>query len=186
MKDNEDDVFVRDTNRKNTESKIIESNSHSSSNNEGKKMNTETVDDFTDPLQSYNLDEEIAEVKEKLSVAELPFSNSFRKSLDDTVLCISPYLMFYIPYLETEVVYFSEQFNNNTKIKIVKELDDDVKESNHHQTKPLHPFLVTKINNNDIQAMLAHFRACGGSYEKKEILCKCVSTPEEGIGGLYS
>ncbi|RZB49897.1 1-phosphatidylinositol 3-phosphate 5-kinase [Asbolus verrucosus] len=198
MKYNEDDVFVKDTNLKNTESKIIESNSHSSGNNEGKKMNTETVDDFTDPLQSYNVDEEIPEVREKLSVAELPFSNSFRKSLDDTILCISPYLMFYVPYLETEVgrkcklrkffpseVYFSEQFNNNTKIKIVKELDDDVKEPNHHQTKPLHPFLVTKIttsvDNNDIQAMLAHFRACGGSYEKKEILCKSVATPEEGI-----
>jgi 1-phosphatidylinositol-3-phosphate 5-kinase len=44
------------------------------------------------------------------------------------------------------------------------------------QTKPLHPFLVAKIttsiDNNDIQALLANFRACGGSYAKREILCK--------------
>ncbi|KAJ3663453.1 hypothetical protein Zmor_007712 [Zophobas morio] len=162
---------------------------------EGKKMNSETVEDFTDPLQSSYHDVG-GETKEILSVAELPFSNSFRKSLDDTILCISPYLMFCVPFLETEVgrkcklrkffpseVYFSEQFSNQTKVKIVKELEEEVKTTK--QSKPLHPFLLAKIttsiDSNDIQAMLANFRACGGSYEKREILCKPPVTPDEEI-----
>ncbi|EFA00380.1 1-phosphatidylinositol 3-phosphate 5-kinase [Tribolium castaneum] len=154
----------------------------------GKKMNSEMVEDFTDPLQS-SFVESMTEGKEILAVAELPFSNNFRKSLDDSILCISPYLMFSVPYLETEVgkkcklrkffpteIYFSEQFTNQTKVKIIKDIGEDVKENEQKSVKPLHPFLRTKIttsvDNNEIQSLLAHFRACGGSYEKREILCK--------------
>jgi 1-phosphatidylinositol-3-phosphate 5-kinase len=74
----DDDVFVRSV-----EPRV------GHNNNEGKRMNSEAVQDFTDPLQSSFT--ELPESKETLSVAELPFSNNFRKSLDDTILCISPY-----------------------------------------------------------------------------------------------
>lgn len=41
--------------------------------------------------------------------------------------------------------------------------------------KPLHPFVTTKITSpvesNNIPNLLASFRASGGRYEKKEILC---------------
>lgn len=100
--------------------------------NEAKKITVETIKDFTDPLHSYTLQNESAKVntEETFAVAELPLSNIFRKWLDDAILCISPFIVFSVPYLETELgkkgklrqffprdIYFSEQFSSNKKIK---------------------------------------------------------------------
>lgn len=72
-----------------------------------------------DPLQSehFNSSEQI------LSVTEMPLLNRFRKALDDTILSYSPYLMFTVPFLETDLgskcklrkffpkdIYYSAQF----------------------------------------------------------------------------
>lgn len=99
---------------------------------EGKKITVETIKDFTDPLHSYTLEGETAKVDsgEVFTVAELPLSNIFRKWLDDAILCVSPFIVFSVPYLETEFgkkcklrkffprdIYFSEQFNSNKKNK---------------------------------------------------------------------
>jgi 1-phosphatidylinositol-3-phosphate 5-kinase len=70
------------------------------STSEEKRMNVESVSDFSDPLHVYlNLEDEVfsagnqsAASGQSLSVAELPLANRFRKSLDDTVLSSSPYL----------------------------------------------------------------------------------------------
>lgn len=109
---------------------------------EGKKIMTEAVDDFTDPLHSYNTDGEtnvVTASKELFTVAELPFSNSFRKALDDVILCLSPYIVFSVPYLETEMgkkcklrhffpkeIYFSEHIGNLKRSKW-KDLDETKK-----------------------------------------------------------
>lgn len=100
--------------------------------NEGKKITVETIKDFTDPLHSYTLDGETTKMDtgEVFTVAELPLSNIFRKWLDDAILCISPFIVFSVPYLETEFgkkcklrkffprdIYFSEQFSCNKKNK---------------------------------------------------------------------
>ncbi|XP_069701423.1 1-phosphatidylinositol 3-phosphate 5-kinase isoform X2 [Periplaneta americana] len=77
---------------------------------EEKRMNVESVSDFSDPLHLYlNLEDEVFNAGTQssgsgqwLSVAELPLSNRFRKALDDTILSSSPYLTFTVPYLETE------------------------------------------------------------------------------------
>ncbi|XP_023718004.1 1-phosphatidylinositol 3-phosphate 5-kinase isoform X3 [Cryptotermes secundus] len=76
---------------------------------EEKRMNVESVSDFSDPLHLYlNLEDEVFSVGNQstgfgqLSVAELPLTNRFRKALDDTILSSSPYLQFTVPYLETE------------------------------------------------------------------------------------
>lgn len=104
---------------------------------EEKKSITEPIQDFSDPLHSYNVDDVFKEnTTQKMSVADLPFSNQFRKALDDTILCISPYLVFSVPYLETEngrkcklrnyfptQIYYSEQFMNNKKKKLSKDMD---------------------------------------------------------------
>lgn len=185
--------FLEENSKENSPQSIIESKKFEEKS-VGLKMNSEAVEDFTDPLQSSHI-ESVTEA-ETLAVAELPFSNNFRKNLDDTILCISPYIMFSMPYLETEVgrkcklrkffpteIYFSEQFTNQTKVKIMKDNSVDVKQTELKPVKSLHPFLLTKItasvDNNDIQALLAHFRACGGSYEKREILCKSVTVSDE-------
>lgn len=105
--------------------------------NEGKKIVAEAINDFTDPL--HNPESQVPST-EAFSVAELPFSNSFRKALDDTILCISPYVLFPIPYLETEMgkkcplrqffpaeIYYSEQFNNIKKNKWREENEESTK-----------------------------------------------------------
>lgn len=90
------------------------------------KLPIESIEDFSDPLHLYlTVDDEIlrANNSQQFSVAEVPFSNKFRKALDDTILTVSPYLTFSIPYLETDVgrkcklrlffpdeIYYSEQF----------------------------------------------------------------------------
>lgn len=61
-----------------------------------RKMNTESISDFSDPLHSYmNLDDEVFKEPNNgqlLAVSELPQSNIFRKALDDTILSVSPFL----------------------------------------------------------------------------------------------
>lgn len=67
---------------------------------EEKRMNVESVSDFSDPLHLYlNLEDEVFHAGNQstgsgqwLSVADLPLSNRFRKALDDTILSSSPYL----------------------------------------------------------------------------------------------
>lgn len=70
------------------------SGSKEKSLSEEKRTNVESVSDFSDPLHLYlNLDDEVFSTGSgQLSVAELPLTNRFRKALDDTILCSSPYL----------------------------------------------------------------------------------------------
>lgn len=97
---------------------------------EPKKVTVESVNDNSDPLQSYDAASEKTQLGETLTVAQLPFSNKFKKYLDDTILCISPYILLPVPYLETDVgrkcdlrrffykdMYYSEQFETSTKNK---------------------------------------------------------------------
>ncbi|KAL3284887.1 hypothetical protein HHI36_019023 [Cryptolaemus montrouzieri] len=168
----------------------------SQTSNEERNLTVESVNDFSDPLHSTYKIEVSSTDQQALSVSELPFSNKFRKALDDTILCISPYIIFPIPYLETEVgkkclirkffppeIYHSQQFDNNMKPKS-KEIE--IKEPNfneHDNVKPPHPFttmkFTTSIDSNDVQNLLAHFRACGGRFEKKNSILKSTNTVEE-------
>lgn len=162
--------------------------------NDHKKITVESINDNSDPLHSYDTTKRNS-VHEAFAVTALPFSNDFKKHLDDTILCISPYLMFPVPYLETDSgkkcklrrffykdMYYSEQFEIHTKNK-KKNMDEKRRtelQNDLENVKPLHPFLTAKITNvecNNIQNMLANFRACGGQYPKKEILD--IIEPEE-------
>nr|CAD7398245.1 unnamed protein product [Timema poppensis] len=72
-------------------------NKEKSSLSEEKRMNVESVSDFSDPLHLYlSLDDDVFSTGQQngqqLSVAELPLSNHFRKALDDTILSASPFL----------------------------------------------------------------------------------------------
>lgn len=90
----------------------------------------EPVETFSDPLRDLENAIYTSSGKETLSVAELPFSNEFRKALNGTILSVSPYIAFSMPYLETDVgkkcklrsffpdeIFYSKQFSQNTKIK---------------------------------------------------------------------
>jgi 1-phosphatidylinositol-3-phosphate 5-kinase len=79
---------------------VVRIGSKDKSTSEEKRMNVESVRDFSDPLHVYlNLEDEVFSAGHQstpsgqcLSVAELPLTNRFRKSLDDTILSFSPYL----------------------------------------------------------------------------------------------
>ncbi|XP_030762817.1 1-phosphatidylinositol 3-phosphate 5-kinase [Sitophilus oryzae] len=197
-----EDQIDEDTQKSETKKEQIPEKKTKPSENNTQKITGESVSDFTDPLQSsfdLNKTDFVVDSNETLSVAELPFSNNFKKHLDDTILCISPYVMFPIPYLETDSgkktklrrffykdLYYSEQFEGNVKNKrktfeAEKNLET---ENNHKNVSPLHPFQtvqITNVNCNDIQNLLAHFRASGGQYRKKEILDVIETNDEKSL-----
>lgn len=93
----------------------------------------EPVETFSDPLRDFENGVYKASGHEKLSVAELPFSNEFRKALNGTILSVSPYIAFSMPYLETELgrkcklrsffpeeIFYSTQFVRDRKHKYVE------------------------------------------------------------------
>lgn len=102
-----------------------------------KKLSAEPVENFSDPLHNLSEGETVFETQ-KLAVAELPFSGRFRKALNGTILSVSPYIVFPVPYLETEVgkkcklrsffpeeIYYSNQFGNEKKMKCVVEVNEN-------------------------------------------------------------
>lgn len=125
----EQDIFI--------DKKITSEESKSFIDSE-KRPAVEAIEDFSDPLHSNWIPK--TESENFLSVQELPFSNKFRKALDETILSISPYLPFFIPYLESDVgkkcklrnffptdIYYSKQFlletGNNKETKNEKEMN---------------------------------------------------------------
>lgn len=104
--------------------------------NDEKVVSKEPIEAFSDPLRNLESDVYKSSGKEKLSVAELPFSNEFRKALNGTILSVSPYIAFSMPYLETDVgkrcklrsffpdeIFYSKQFSQDKKIKYPIETD---------------------------------------------------------------
>lgn len=155
---------------------------------EEKRINVESVSDFSDPLHLYlNLEDEVFSDNtsgQAFSVSELPQANRFCKALDDTILTISPFLKFNVPYLETEggrncclrryfpkEIYWSAQLRDQSEpVEKSVTLDNNSKEtSNKLQGVKLsekHPFISAKLTNVagscEVQKLLASFRACGG------------------------
>ncbi|XP_015188060.1 PREDICTED: 1-phosphatidylinositol 3-phosphate 5-kinase isoform X1 [Polistes dominula] len=156
---------------------------------EEKRIYGESISDRSDPLHQYlNEDEEdvfhqISPNGQYLSVADLPLLNKFKKALEGTVLSVSPYLKFSVPYLETEPgrncvlrsffpreIFYSEQLLDKTKetrtsnVSVEQNLPDK-KPLFNLTLKPRHPFieakLTTDVESKEVQALLAHFRACG-------------------------
>ncbi|XP_076042433.1 1-phosphatidylinositol 3-phosphate 5-kinase fab1 isoform X3 [Oratosquilla oratoria] len=165
----------------------------------------ETISDFSDPLHSYlNAGTSPSDCypmnspPKALAVAELPFSNTFRKALDDNILSCTPYMRFNVPYLETEVgrnchlrSYFSEKIYFSSCLEKEKAVrrprfsekeGKEVRDENENvEIRPVHEFIVMKITKDardkDFRAKLADFRARGGQYRnicqcEKEICCE--------------
>ncbi|KZC09496.1 Putative 1-phosphatidylinositol 3-phosphate 5-kinase [Dufourea novaeangliae] len=153
-----------------------------------KRIYGESISDRSDPLHQYlNEDEDdvfsqTSPNGQHLSVADLPLLNKFKKALEGTILSISPYLKFSIPYLETETgrncvlrsffprdIYYSVQFLD--KVKEIKAGNASAEQSGidnpltRLKLKPQHPFvqarLTTDVDSREVQSLLANFRACG-------------------------
>ncbi|XP_011694487.1 PREDICTED: 1-phosphatidylinositol 3-phosphate 5-kinase-like [Wasmannia auropunctata] len=157
---------------------------------EEKRIYGESISDRSDPLHQYlNEDDEdvfnrTSPSGQRLSVADFPLFNKFKKALEDTVLSVSPYLKFSIPYLETEPgrncvlrsffpreIYYSAQFLDNVKetrtnsVTASEPLASEGREWMNVKLRPQHPFvqarLTTDADGRDVQSLLANFRACG-------------------------
>ncbi|XP_046466655.1 putative 1-phosphatidylinositol 3-phosphate 5-kinase isoform X1 [Neodiprion pinetum] len=154
---------------------------------EEKRTYSKSVSDHSDPLHQYLNEEndvfnEANLTVQQLSVADLPLSNKFKKALDDTILSVSPYLTFSIPYLETEPgrnctlrqffpkeIYHSMQFTDKVEgvrsNSISAECGYQDNQMMNLRLKPPHAFVGTNITNSadsrEVQTLLANFRACG-------------------------
>ncbi|XP_055858683.1 putative 1-phosphatidylinositol 3-phosphate 5-kinase [Episyrphus balteatus] len=184
--DNNNDADVIDKPIQPTTKKLIERKS------EDKLVTIENVNDFTDPLRSTDLqnnklspDSSIVEL-----AVETPYDNRFRTALNSTILSVSPFLTFPLPYLETEQgrkcplrahfpkeLFFSKQWSTTSNEK-PSQIENETQKSIEGSTQlnPLHPFLTTKIttpiDNRELQTLLAEFRSFGGKYPKKKKMTK--------------
>lgn len=154
---------------------------------EEKRIYGESISDHSDPLHQYlnEGDEDVFSQTspngQHLSVADLPLLNKFKKALEGTILSVSPYLKFSVPYLETETgrncvlrsffpreIFYSVQFID--KVKEIKTTNMSIESRIENpllklKLKPQHPFvqarLTTDVDSQEVQALLANFRACG-------------------------
>ncbi|XP_049318083.1 putative 1-phosphatidylinositol 3-phosphate 5-kinase [Bactrocera dorsalis] len=150
---------------------------------------SENVADFTDPLRSVEVDtNKISEDRPVVKLAvESRYDNRFRTALSSTLLSVSPFLSFPLPYLETEQgrkcalrklfpteLFYSKLMSNRNSLHLDRnESLEHIKiMANETMLKSPHPFLKLKLttpcDNRDIQNLLAEFRSYGGRYPKKK------------------
>uniref|UniRef100_A0A182QYI4 1-phosphatidylinositol-3-phosphate 5-kinase n=1 Tax=Anopheles farauti TaxID=69004 RepID=A0A182QYI4_9DIPT len=175
--------------------------------------NRENVGDYTDPLRSGVLhpleDGNSPECDEDDTSFELavetPNDNRFRSALSSTILSISPFVSFPLPYLETdsgrkcalrcyfpEELYYSKQWSNDgtsgpSGDRISANLTENFTgtavgaplEEEEKQLLPIHPFvthnITTSVESKEMQTIVASFRACGGRYPKVAMMKKTSS-----------
>ena len=125
---------------------------------------TTEILDQSDPLQNYQIsrDESIFQKEPSGMLTEVKQTGDyFKEALSDTILSISPYIKYDIPYLETETgakcelrkyfmkeIYWSEQFLSDEQKRRPEEEAKDVSKIKHqHETfvTKYHPFVTLKI-----------------------------------------
>lgn len=156
--------------------------------NDEKTVTKENVQDFTDPLRATDLSPSTFDPESSVEFAvEMPVDNRFKTALNSTVLSVSPYSAFPLPYLETEhgrkcclrsfyppELFYSRQWSNvPEKQPTIESLaNHSVGISNVEVVKfnPDHEFLTHRIttsaDNREVQTLLASFRASGGRLPK--------------------
>ncbi|XP_012274493.1 1-phosphatidylinositol 3-phosphate 5-kinase isoform X2 [Orussus abietinus] len=160
---------------------------------EEKRTYGRSVSDRSDPLHQYLNEEDIFEDEngpsgQRLSVADLPLLNKFKKALEDTILSVSPYMKFSIPYLETEPgrncilrcffpkdVFYSMYFTD--KIEGAR-TSGGASSGPVYPADPManlklkreHPFVQAKLTSGvecrEVQTLLADFRARGSRLRR--------------------
>lgn len=104
----------------------------------GRKLETESISDFSDPLHSYlQLENDVFQPEAcDLKVNALPVANTFSKLLDDIILCASLNVKSALPFLETEIgkkcelrkffpqeIYWSRHFAAENEVEILHQID---------------------------------------------------------------
>ncbi|ELU02982.1 hypothetical protein CAPTEDRAFT_176607 [Capitella teleta] len=149
------------------------------------KMTTEILDQ-SDPLHNYLLskDDTIFMRDVDLKEERPKLQNKFKKALEDVILSISPLVKYSVPYLESNAgsecrlrsyfsrdLYQSALFSDSPQQKITEVIQPLEKSAANQtfaevQSRPTHAFvdkkLTSDISSNDIQRLVADFRARGG------------------------
>uniref|UniRef100_A0A1I8PLT5 1-phosphatidylinositol-3-phosphate 5-kinase n=1 Tax=Stomoxys calcitrans TaxID=35570 RepID=A0A1I8PLT5_STOCA len=162
---------------------------------------TDVSDDYSDPLRSTDtktVADDPATHKLELAV-EHRYDNRFRSALSSTLLSVSPFLTFPLPYLETEQgrkctlralfpaeLYYSKLWSNTNNSNLANTNSHNLErlesteiiptDMDQLELNPSHEFLKMKItapiDNKEIQTLLAEFRAYGGKYPKRSKMFK--------------
>uniref|UniRef100_A0AAG5DAA2 1-phosphatidylinositol-3-phosphate 5-kinase n=1 Tax=Anopheles atroparvus TaxID=41427 RepID=A0AAG5DAA2_ANOAO len=140
----------------------------------GNTTNREDVGDWTDPLRANDGDGHANEDDNSIELAvETPTDNRFRSALSSTILSISPFVGFPLPYLETDAgrkcalrcyfpdeLYYSKQWSDAGSTAGVPGVDrygvalagegasgpgGIEKDDDEKQLLPVHPFVTHKI-----------------------------------------
>ena len=146
-----------------------------------KLMNIENVADFSDPLRALSVSPSKFEIGSVELEVQHPFDNRFRTSLNSTILSISPYVSFPLPYFESETgrkcllrkffpdeLFYSRQWSSNLE-KI--EIPESTKISEESDQKIfLNKFMTMKLtapaDYSNIQTAIADYRRNGACYKK--------------------
>ncbi|XP_055628535.1 putative 1-phosphatidylinositol 3-phosphate 5-kinase isoform X2 [Toxorhynchites rutilus septentrionalis] len=164
-------------------------------------INKENVGDYSDPLRATTISPSVFSPESSFELTvETPFDNSFRAALSSTILSISPFLSFPLPYLETECgqkcalrcyfpknLYFSKQWSEHVHDKHAG-LDSTAADWN-ETSKLLSPHeftsyrITSAIDNKEMQTVLANYRASGGRYPKHSEM-KRIAINRRGIPSL--
>lgn len=147
-----------------------------------KLKSIENVADFSDPLRADVQPKTESRIENVELEVQRPFDNQFRSSLRSTILSISPFVTFPLPYFESEAgekcylrsffpaeLFYSKQWSNepekNEKVEQMHAVGEYVENQ-----MPVHEFLTMKITssaeNKEVQTALADYRRGGGSYPK--------------------
>lgn len=153
-------------------------------------VNIENVRDFSDPLRAVDISPSAFESESSVTLAvETPFDNRFRTALSSTILSVSPFLNFPLPYLETEngrkcalrcffpnELYYSKQWSVRTFDKQVSIEGTIADPTETVELLPPHDFtkyrIVSPVESKEVQTVLASFRASGGRYPKQSQMQK--------------
>lgn len=153
-----------------------------------KIITKKNVQDFSDPLRAKDIMTSSCDLESPVKFAvEQPCDNRFRTALNSTILSISPFSQFPLPFLETEQgkkcllrscfpkeMFYSKQWSDNVE-KTYERTNSSMTNPNPDETRPPHEFLqykaVEPAESRNFQTLLANFRASGG-FLKKKLKCE--------------
>lgn len=146
------------------------------------QVNIENVADFSDPLRAISVSPSKFEIGDVELEVQHPLDNRFRTSLNSTILSISPYVSFPLPYFETEAgrkcllrklfpdeLFYSNQWSSKAE-KFEMPENPKVADDEASKAKFNNEFMTMKItapaDHTVIQTAIADYRRNGGCYQK--------------------
>uniref|UniRef100_A0A1A9W6H5 1-phosphatidylinositol-3-phosphate 5-kinase n=1 Tax=Glossina brevipalpis TaxID=37001 RepID=A0A1A9W6H5_9MUSC len=169
---------------------------------------TDVSHDFSDPLRSTSNSKHNEQSPNLELEVEHRYDNRFRSALSSTILSVSPFLSFPLPFLETEQgrkcllrslfpaeLYYSKLWSSTNFSGNVHSLErgesSEITPRNKEeiQLNPPHPFhklkITAPVDNYEIQTLLAEFRAYGGRYPKKPEMFKMLKQYHHQTTTIY-